>query len=326
MTLDADIIVERRRLKRRLVFWRTGAIIAAVALAAILIANPQGAGSPDGFAFGQHIARITINGVITDSRDQQKLLEKLADSENASAVIVHINSPGGTTAGGEMLYRALRRISEKKPVVAVFGTAATSAAYMAGIATDFIIARGNTITGSVGVIFQWPDMSGLLDKIGVKVEEIKSGPLKATPSPYRPTDEASRQASLELVMEAQTWFLSLVTERRKLAPDTLEQVKTGRVFSGRQAVGMGLVDALGDEMDAREWLARNRDVPQSTRIIDWEPESSSAYSLIRVAAGAFNAVIGGLFDESLVFFNENASLAAQRLDGLVSVWQLQKSQ
>ncbi|MBC8051251.1 MAG: signal peptide peptidase SppA [Chitinophagales bacterium] len=324
MTLDADIIVERRRLKRRLIFWRTGAIIAAVALAAILFANPQGAGSPDGFAFGRHIARITINGVITDSRDQQKLLEKLADSENASAVIVHINSPGGTTAGGEMLYRALRRISEKKPVVAVFGTAATSAAYMAGIATDFIVARGNTITGSVGVIFQWPDMSGLLDKIGVKVEEIKSGPLKATPSPYRPTDEASRQASLELVMEAQTWFLSLVTERRKLAPDTLEQVKTGRVFSGRQAVGMGLVDALGDEMDAREWLARNRDVPQSTRIIDWEPESSSAYSLIRVAAGALNAVIGGLFDESLAFFAENASLAAQRLDGLVSVWQLQK--
>ncbi len=326
MTLDADIVVERRRLKRRLIFWRTGAIIAAVAFAAILFGRTQGTGSADGFGFGQHIARVTINGLITDNRDQRKLLEKLADSASASAVIVHINSPGGTTAGGEMLYRALRRISGKKPVVAVFGTAATSAAYMAGIATDYIVARGNTITGSVGVIFQWPDFSGLLDKIGVKVEEIKSGPLKATPSPYKPTDEASRQASMELVMEAQTWFLSLVTERRKLAPETLEQVKTGRVFSGRQAVSLGMVDALGDEMDARDWLERTRGIPQSTRIVDWEPESSSPYSLIRIATAAFNAIIRGLIYESLAFFDETASLTAQGLDGLVSLWQLQKAQ
>ncbi|MDX2265078.1 MAG: signal peptide peptidase SppA [Hyphomicrobiales bacterium] len=319
MTLDADIIIERRRLKRRLFFWRAAAILAAVVVLAVVVSGPPSKTSGDALALGGHIARVTINGVITDERDKQKLLDKLADASSAKAVIVHINSPGGTTAGGEMLYNSLRRISEKKPVVAVLGTAATSAAYMAGIASDHIVARGSTITGSVGVIFQWPDVSGLLDKIGVKVEEIKSGPLKAVPSPYAPVDEAGRQASQELVAEAQRWFLSLVTDRRKLSPEALEAVKTGRVFSGRQALALGLIDGLGDENDAKAWLEKTKDIDATTRVIDWETADTSPYSLIRIATTMLNADMRGLFHETLAFFGKTASLAGQGLEGLISI-------
>jgi protease-4 len=120
--------------------------------------------------------------------------------------------------------------------------------------------------------------------------------------------------------------MGLVNERRKLAPEAIEQVKTGRIFSGRQAAAMKLVDALGDESSARDWMEANRDVPKALRVADWEPENSSRYSLLRLGSMLLNAVMGGLFDESLAFLDERSSLAAQKLDGLISVWQLPKVQ
>ncbi len=199
MTLDADILIDRRRLRRRLSFWRVLAILAIVAAIVAAIAR-SGSG-----AFGEfstdHIARVAVSGFIGDSRKRHELLDKLRNNDNVKAVIVAVDSPGGTTAGGEALYEDLRELAKTKPVAAVFGTAATSAAYLAGIATDYIVARGNTITGSVGVIFQWAEVSDLLSKLGVKVDEVRSGPLKAQPSPFTPTDEAAKRLTEELVKE-----------------------------------------------------------------------------------------------------------------------------
>ncbi len=165
-----------------------------------------------------HIARIDVSGIITDDRKMSELFDKVGKSDQVKAVILDINSPGGTTTGGEAMYDAIRRLAEKKPVVAVCGTLATSAAYIVALATDRIFVYGNTITGSVGVIFQWADVTELLHTLGVKVEEVKSGPLKAVPSPFEPADEKTLALSEEMVQEAKTWFVNLVADRRKIDP------------------------------------------------------------------------------------------------------------
>ena len=211
MTLDSDILIDRRRLRRRLTVWRVLAIVALI----VVIAVAAGRGDHEPLtAFGRdHIARVTVSGFIGDNPKRHELLEKLRKNPHVKAVIVKVDSPGGTTVGGEALYLDLRELAQAKPVAAVFGTVAASAAYMAGIATDYIVARGNTITGSVGVIFQWAEVSELLSKLGVKVDEIRSGPLKAEPSPFKPTSEEARRLSEELVKE----FAGLVQRARHRA-------------------------------------------------------------------------------------------------------------
>ena len=176
MTLDADRLADRRRMKRRLSLWRSGAIIAVLALIVVAVASREG-GISKYFAVQQHVARVEISGVITDDRNQRKLLADLEKAEQVRGVILQINSPGGTTSGAEGLYLSVRKLAGKKPVVAVFGTIATSAAYLTGIAADHILARGYSITGSVGVSMQYAEVSELLNKLGVRVEEIRSGPL-----------------------------------------------------------------------------------------------------------------------------------------------------
>ena len=170
-------------------------------------------------------------------------------------MILDINSPGGTTTGGEAMYDAIRRLAEKKPVVAVCGTLATSAAYIVALATDRIFVYGNTITGSVGVIFQWAEVSELMRTLGVKVEEVKSGPLKAVPNPFEPTDEKGRALAEEMVQEAKVWFVDLVGKRRNIEPEAVPGLTDGRVYSGRQAVALKLVDEIGDEKGGREMAA-----------------------------------------------------------------------
>jgi len=197
MTLETESILDRRRLRRKLGFWRGLAIVVlvgALGWVAIRIA------APEGLTTKPQIARITVTGLITADRKQLKLLKKIAKADHVKGVIVHVNSPGGTTTGGEALYEGLRALSKKKPVVAQFGTVAASAAYITGLATDHIVARGNSITGSIGVIMQWPELTGLLDKLGVKMHEIKSGKLKAAPSPFMPVDEEARKVAEDMVL------------------------------------------------------------------------------------------------------------------------------
>jgi protease IV len=318
MSLDSDILIDRRRLRRRLSFWRVLAILAIIA--AVIFAAAKG----DDGAFSElgrdQIARITISGFIGDSRKRHELLDKVRNDSHVKAVIVAVDSPGGTTAGGEALYEDLRELAKAKPVAAVFGTAATSAAYLAGIATDYIVARGNTITGSVGVIFQLIEVSDLLSKLGVKVDEIRSGPLKAKPSPFAPNDEEAKKLSEELVKESQGWFLGLVAERRKGVAASLEDIKTGRIYTGRQALQAGLIDAIGDEQTAIKWFTSVKHVETGLKVKDWKPESNSQFDLFRssMAALAGKIGLGAFMDESVLGRLEE--LKDRPLDGLFSIW------
>src|SRR5579871_5853874 len=256
MSLDSDVIVDRRRIRRKLTFWRVAA--ALIAIAAIvtigLIAAPGGRG---GLTTSGSIARVNIEGLIRSDHERVEALERLEKSQTA-AVIVHINSPGGTTAGSEQLYDALVRLKAKKPLVVVVEGLAASGGYIAAIAADHIVAQQSSLVGSIGVLFQFPNFTELLKTVGVKVEEVKSSPLKAAPNGFEPTSPEARAALDDLVKDSYAWFKDLVKTRRGMDDPTLEKVADGRVFTGRQAVPLKLIDGLGDETAALAWLATEK--------------------------------------------------------------------
>ena len=313
--IEAETVIERRRLRRRLTAWRLAAVVLAVFVIALIMAGDQrltGTGS-----FLPHIARVSVSGFITDDQKMLELLDKVGKSSQVRAVILDINSPGGTTTGGEAMYDAIRRLAEKKPVVAVCGTLATSAAYIVALATDRIFVYGNTITGSVGVIFQWADVSELMRTLGVKVEEVKSGPLKAVPNPFEPTDEKGRALAAEMVQEAKVWFVDLVGKRRNLEPGAVPGLTDGRVYSGRQALALKLVDEIGDERAAKRWLQKERDVTPGLSVVEWKPKSESG--------GIWGWLFGSIASSFGIAADNFVSLFGQvseglRLDGLVSLW------
>jgi protease-4 len=315
MVLDAESVVDRRRLKRRVTIWRIAAVaLGLLFVGALLLSDKQAAG-PAGLL--PHIARVTVSGVITDDRKMHELIDKIGKASQVKAVILSINSPGGTTTGGEAMYDAVQRLAEKKPVVAVCGTLATSAAYIVALATDRIFVYGNTITGSVGVVFQWAEVTELLHTLGIKVEEVKSGPLKAVPSPFEPTDERARQVTEEMVQDAKVWFVDLVGKRRDINPDSVPGLTEGRIYSGRQAVELKLADEIGDEKSATTWLTKERNVPAGLKVVDWKPAQETS-GLLGWLVQSFAALIG-VSAEKIAGFAQQIS-ATLKLDGLVSVW------
>jgi protease-4 len=312
----ADYLVDRRRLRRQVGFWRIAAFIAAALVVLALGARWYGAAG-----LGQaHIARLTISGLITGDAATLKLIDQIRDSKAAAAVIA-INSPGGTTEGSEVLYQEIRRLAEKKPVVAVVGSMAASGAYIAALGADRIFVHGNSIVGSIGVLVEYPNVSGLLDKVGVKFESIKSSPLKAAPNGLEPTSEDARAAMVSLVADSFGWFKSLVKERRHLSDDELARVDDGRVFTGRQGLPLKLADAIGGEREAIQWLETEKGVAKGLPVRDWRASSGFAgFKLTSLAAAAADAV--GL--ESVAGALRRAEWVGESgpVDGLVSIWQL----
>lgn len=298
MSIDTDWLLDRRRLKRRLAFWRVFAVVATVA--AVLAS----VGAAVGVVERPHIARVQIEGVIVDDDKRDEALRAIASDESVRGVIVHINSPGGTVVGGESLYRLLRVIGAEKPVVAVMGELATSAAYMTALGSDHIIAREGTLTGSIGVVLQTADMTGLLDKLGIRPETVKSSPLKAQPNPLEPFTPEAREATRRVIEDVYAMFVEMVKERRALSREQVLGVADGRIFTGRQAKANSLVDALGGEEEALHWLAEARGLPASlpVRTLHW-----------RTPGEDISDLVGGWFGKAL-------SLEPLSLDGLVSVW------
>jgi len=319
MAFETETVLDRRRLRRRLSVWRALAVIAGLlAFGLAVFASAEGVG----LAGGKQIARVSVEGFISENRDQLKLLKQLAENKQVAAVILFINSPGGTTTGGEALFTAIRELAQSKPVVGQMGTVAASAAYIAGLGTDYIVARGNTVTGSVGVIFQWPDVSQLMDKLGVKINEIKSGPLKANPSPFQPVDEAGKAAAEQMVAESQRWFVGLVASRRGIDTASVTGLEQGRVYSGREAVANKLIDQIGGEPEAVKYLEEKRGIPKGLKVVDFKPKYESGWGIGSLSISALSRIIGERAAEAIGhLFGGEQALGRLRLDGLVSVWQ-----
>jgi protease IV len=318
MSLDADAIVDRRRMRRKLTFWRVSALLIALLALTGLIATlvPGNQLVPD----GNYIARIKVQGLIRGNRDRVEALEKLAESR-VRAVIVHIDSPGGTTAGSQQLYDSLRALQAKKPMVVVVDGLAASGAYIAALSADHIIAHDTSLVGSIGVLFQYPNFTQVLKTIGIQVEEIKSSPLKAAPSGYEPTSPEARAAIAAIVSDSYAWFKGLVKERRQMDDAQLTAVADGRVFTGRQGVGLKLVDGLGNEKTALAWLSKEKKVPASTPVRDYSLEPRfGELSFLHVAAWTFEAVGLSAIAHRIETWAGVQSIERLNLDGLLALW------
>lgn len=277
MTLEADLLLERRRLKRRLALWRGAFVLGLVALLATFAGRPDAAGDWLG---GAHVARLTLAGTITEDRRLLRELERAARDPELRALVVAIDSPGGSVAGGEAFHAAIQRVRDAgKPVVAVMGSTAASAGYMVALPAQRIFAREATLTGSIGVILQSFEVSELMGRLGLRAETLASGPLKDQPSPFRPLSEEGRAALTAVIQDMQSQFVGRVAAGRSMSEERVRQLADGRVMSGRQALGSGLVDAIGGEREARVWLAEAHSVPVEMRIRDIDPRSTAERAL-----------------------------------------------
>jgi protease IV len=285
MALEVDLLLDRRRIKRRLILWRTLAVVACVVA---VLAGLRGAGVGGG---GRHVARLNVSGIITEDRKLLDAIRVAGRDANVSALIVSINSPGGSVSGGESLYRAIKGVAEKKPVVAVMGGLAASAGYMIAMPANRVFASESTITGSIGVLLETVEASSLLQKIGVDAEAITSGPLKDQPSFTRPLTPEGREVLKGLVLDMYDQFVGMVALGRHMEPDAVRALADGRAYTGRQALKLGLIDAIGDEQDARTWLETEKGLPKDLPVEDISTTGLAG----RMLTGSLSPIIDGLW-------------------------------
>ena len=299
MTIS-DLTLQQRRLRRRLLVARLAILVLVVALLA------KGFGHRG--AHGPHVAVLAVDGLITDEPRRVEAVDAARRDPAVRAMILAVDSPGGSVAGGENLHDALARFAHAKPLVAVMGGEAASAAYMISVPARRIFASDATLTGSIGVILESPDVSGLLDKIGVHVDQLVSGPLKGQPSITSPISPAGRAMLQGIVGDLYGQFVRIVATGRHMPQDKVRALADGRPYTGEQALPLGLIDQIGDRQDARDWLAAHASVPASlpARDLDWRTRSQR-FSL---TAGS---VLKTLLPQGL--------MSQLSLDGAVSVWQ-----
>ena len=297
MSLDIDLILDRRRLKRRLLLWRVVAVLAVAACAIVLLGK-------SGLPSANHVARIRITGVITDSTKLTDAITAVAKDDTAKALIVAIDSPGGSVSGGEALHGAIAKVAAVKPVVAVMGGTAASAGYMIAMPAQRVFAREGTLTGSIGVIMETGEISGLLEKLGITATQLVSGPLKGQPSLTAPLSPAGKDMLQGLISDYYDQFVTMVAIGRHMTPDAVRALADGRPYTGRQALKLHLIDAIGGESDARDWLQTERQVPADLAVQD--VSITKLNQLLGDSAGSF---LKDVFPQLLT------------LDGPVALWQ-----
>lgn len=256
----SDSVVALNHFRKMASKWRNISLLLAI-FAFILIVStfvPNDSIESD----GDYIAKIKIDGIIFEDDFRSEVLEKIADKSSVKGVIVQINSPGGGIVGSEILYKNLRKIAEKKPTVILMESVAASGGYMAAIASDYIIAYNGTLTGSIGVLLESPEVTELAKKVGISFKTYKSSPLKGTPSPFEKPSELTNRVIQESIADSHNFFKELVIARRgeKIKKTNYRKVFDGRIFTGRQALELGLVDQIGGMNEAITQLKQNKEL------------------------------------------------------------------
>ena len=304
MSLNADTLLDRIYLKAQARKWRILGITAIVI--AVIASLPQVKGIVNiGPIHTDYIARIKIDEVILDDQETYKLFTTARDNDNVKAVVLWLDTPGGSAIGGEELYLTIRELAAKKPVVAVMRGMATSAGYMAAIGADHIIAREGTITGSIGVIIQSAEFSNLAEKLGITPVTIRSAPLKGTPSMFEKMSPEAEVAVQDVVDDFYGYFVDLVAERRKLPRDQTVKLADGRVYSGKQALDLKLIDQIGGEKEALNWLTKTKKIEASLPVHDIEKKKKTDELLEYLGGSSSKNVLYNLL---------------VKLDGLVLIW------
>lgn len=304
---NADLIADRRRLKRSLSFWRVLAIIVFVAGVVGIIAA---VGGQNADLRKPHVASIRFDEPIVDDQAKLELIREIGESDSAKAVLLIIDSPGGTVTGSEMLHKELSALNEKKPVVAVIRSMGTSGAYAIALASERIYAQKTSIVGSIGVIFQWAQVDSLLEKVGVEMHSVKSAPLKAEPSPFAPPPPAAEAMIERLIAGSLSWFTEILAEGRDLELAQARQLADGAVYTGQEALEIKLIDAIGNEEDALAWLQKNRNIDPSLELEDWTKEKNKGLEGFEIAAKVFSGLTGLSIQSERV----------QSSSGLLALW------
>ncbi len=298
MNLTPDYLIERKRNKKQLAKWKIFSLM-LILFVAFFIGGKFSLGmniSPTSFQVVDHIASIRINDVISDDLDSIKKLEAIADNKKIKALIVNINSPGGSVVGSEMLYNAISKVSKTMPVVVIMGSVAASGGYMAALAGDHIVAHNGTITGSIGVLMQSAEVTELADMVGVKFTNFKSDELKANPSLTEKLTPEAYQATMDSIYEVYDYFVELVAARRNLDIEYVKKLADGRIYSGRQAFDLKLIDAIGNEDTARDWLEKEKGVSKGLEVVNVRLRAREKF--IDVLLEDFNSSISNFLNVS----------------------------
>lgn len=299
MNLSPDYLIERKRNKRQLAKWKIFSLLLLIFILIIFVGKNYSSEinvAPTALQGSEYIGRIKINDIIADDLDIIENLEKIADNKKVKALIVHINSPGGSVVGSEMLYNSLNKLSKNIPIAVVMGSVAASGGYMIALAGDYIIAHNGTITGSIGVLMQSAEITELADTIGVKFTNFKSAELKANPSFTEKLTPEAYQATMDSIYEVYDYFIELVAARRNLDIEYVKKLADGRIYSGRQALDLKLIDAIGNEDTAKSWLEKEKGISENISIKDLKVKPHEKF--IDVLLRDFNSKVSNFFNSS----------------------------
>jgi len=296
--------------RRRLFFWRTISLITVAIIVYLSFENQEKSSSND------YIANYNISGLLISADEIIEDLEELKSNNKVNSIIISVDSPGGTTVSAEEIYLKLKEVSLAKPTAIVMRNIATSGAYLLSLGGDVIFSRENTITGSIGVLLQWARIDEALSKLGIEVNEIKSGKLKAEPDFFGEIDEAAQQVTKEIIDETFDWFLRIVKVERDLNPREIMKISDGRIFTGRQAIELNLVDEIGDKNDAKRWLIENKGIDSTSPIIDYGKSKKPSFIELSLAN------IMDYFNISTPYTGRiRSNLSLINNGGLQSVWE-----
>lgn len=301
---------ETKGYRRRLFFWRTISFITVAIIVYLSFENQEKSSSND------YIANYNISGLLISADEIIEDLEELKSSNEVNSIIISVDSPGGTTVSAEEIYLKLKEVSLVKPTAIVMRNIATSGAYLLSLGGDVIFSRENTITGSIGVLLQWARVDEALSKLGIEVNEVKSGKLKAEPDFFGEIDEEAQQVTKEIIDETFEWFIRIVKVERALNPSEIYTISDGRIFTGRQAIELNLVDEIGDKNDAKIWLVENKEIDSNSPIIDYGKSKKPSFIELSLAN------IMDYFNISTPYTGRiRSNLSLVNNGGLQSVWE-----
>jgi protease IV len=303
----AHVVPAAHALKRARGRWR---LIAFFALALLVLALFGRFAPLNEGVNADHIGRIVVDGIISTDPARLNEITRMAGNDKVKAVIVAINSPGGTTTGGEELYEALSQFEGVKPVVATIAEYGASAAYMTAISAKRIFTRRLSIVGSIGVYYSHIDAGKLMETIGVDFDKVQTGPLKSEPDIDDPMTGEVRRNLQALVDDSFEWFVDIVSERRGIDRNRVLELADGRIMTGRQAIKAALADEVGGEPEAIAWLKQQYNLDPDLKVVTHYPPPEDNFAKILRLAGERALSLFGL-----------ASHSTNALDGLVSLWQ-----
>jgi protease-4 len=237
-------------------------------LGGLVLAALQASGGL-GLGLGGRIGVLKVEGLIADDTKLLEQVRTFRDDPSIKGFVVEINSPGGVVGPSQSIYEELRRLrdADDRPVVASIGSVGASGGYYVALAADSIYALPGSITGSIGVIMEFPEASALLNKVGVEMQVVKSREQKDVGSPFRPITPGDRQILSALVEDVYRQFVEVVARERKLSAERITQVTDGRILSGRQAQQEGLIDRLGNFNDAVAAAGRMAGLGNEPRLV-----------------------------------------------------------